>query len=233
MNKFLNDELFEIILEKAFIEHEKEEQKAYPDDKELEKRFPISKKEIRKFKRAAKEKEYGQKLVTVYLKRVAVIVLCMVSLFFALMMTSPEVRAAARNVILKWYDKYTEFVFSQESNGLVAEKIEDVEIGYILDGFELEFEEKLEEKILLYFVNANKPDFDLAIEVFYNESAVVSYDNEHSDYEQVSINSGESWYMYNKDENKRGLILVGEYVTVNITGYISETDLFKIAENIN
>lgn len=57
MDKFLNEELFEVVLEKAFIEHEKDLLKSYPDDVELEREYPISKKEIRRFKNIVKEKE--------------------------------------------------------------------------------------------------------------------------------------------------------------------------------
>ena len=177
MDKFLNEELFEVVLEKAFIEHEKDMLKSYPADDELESEYPISKKEIRRFKNIVKEKEYGKKLIRVYLERAAVIVLCMISLFFALIMTSPEVRAAVEKVILKWYDKYTEFIFTDVSIGFDAEKVEDVEIGYVPEDFILDFEEE-EKQRFLYYKNSNDEEKYLTIEIFYSENTNISMDNE-------------------------------------------------------
>lgn len=232
MDKFLNEELFEVVLEKAFIEHEKELLKSYPDDVELDRKYPISKKEIRRFKNIVKEKEYGKKLVRVYLERAAVVVLCIISLFFALIMTSPEVRAAVENVILKWYDKYTEFIFTESTTGLVAEKIEDVEIGYIPEGYVLDGEDVSSKGKSLYYSNLKNPENYLVIEVFYNDSTSVAIDNERFIYEKIFVNSNEAWFAYSNNEDFKNLILVGENVTAFVVGFITKEDIIKIAENI-
>lgn len=233
MDKFLNEELFEVVLERAFIEHEKDLLKSYPDDVELEREYPISKKEIRRFKNIVKEKEYGKKLVRVYLERAAVVVLCMISLFFALVMTSPEVRAAVENVILKWYDKYTEFIFTESTTGLVAEKIEDVEIGYVPDGFDLVFDNKTEYEISLYYQNINNLNEDINIKIFYNDDAVIFTDNEKMTYEKIDLNSNnESWILYNDEEKYGTVVIVGENISVSIVAFVEKNELLKIAENI-
>lgn len=231
MDKFLNEELFEVVLEKAFIEHEKELLKSYPDDVELDRKYPISKKEIRRFKNIVKEKEYGKKLVRVYLERAAVIVLCMISLFFALIMTSPEVRAAVENVILKWYDKYTEFIFTDVSIGFDAEKVEDVEIGYVPEDFILDFEEE-EKQRFLYYKNSNDEEKYLTIEIFYSENTNISMDNERYIYEKLTVNSCEAWLSYSDSDDFKSIILVGPNVTVCIAGMLSVDEIIKIAENV-
>jgi hypothetical protein len=232
MDKFLNEELFEIILEKAFTEHEKEVLKSYPDDVELESKYPISKKEIRKFKNIAKEKEYGKKLIWVYLNRAAVVVLCVISLFCALIMTSSEVRAAVENVILKWYDKYTEFVFTETPSGFVSEKIEDVEIGYIPEGFELEFEEKLEKRRFLYYVNSANLNEDISVNIFYNADTASFFDNENLEYKKKLIDDHEIWVMYDDLKGVGSIVVIGSNITTNITGYLTETELIKIGRSI-
>ena len=203
MDKFLNEELFEVVLEKAFIEHEKDMLKSYPTDDELESEYPISKKEIRRFKNIVKEKEYGKKLIRVYFDRVAVVILCIISLFFALIMTSSEVRAAVENVILKWYDKYTEFIFTESTTGLVAEKIEDVEIGYIPEGFQLFFEDNMEIENFKQYTHIDDPNSIFMISVFYNNEENVFYDNENLEYQKISINSKDAWIIYNDIQNAR------------------------------
>ena len=232
MDKFLNEELFEVVLEKAFIEHEKELLKSYPDDVELEREYPISKKEIRRFKNIVKEKEYGKKLIRVYFDRAAVVVLCMISLFFTLVMTNSEVRAAVENVILKWYDKYTEFIFTEATTGLVAEKIEDVEIGYIPEGFELSFEDNMEIECFKQYTHIDDPSSNFILSVFYNNEENLFYDNEKLKYKEILINSKEAWIAYDEIEKKGGIILLGDCVSVNIAGNLSEDELIKIAENI-
>lgn len=232
MDKFLNEELFEVVLEKAFIEHEKDMLKSYPADDELESEYPISKKEIRRFKNIVKEKEYGKKLVRVYLERAAVIVLCMISLFFALVMTSPEVRAAVENVILKWYGKYTEFIFTESTTGLVAEKIEDVEIGYIPEEFNLEFEERLETQIYAYYLSEADANKFFTINVFINNNGTLAFDNESLEYENMEISGQEAWLMYDDEEANGGIVIVGKSITIDIAGYLSKEELVKIAENI-
>lgn len=232
MDKFLNEELFEVVLEKAFIEHEKDLLKSYPDDVELERKYPISKKEIRRFKNIVKEKEYGKKLIRVYFDRAAVVVLCIISLFFALIMTSPEVRAAVENVILKWYDKYTEFIFTEAKTGLVAEEIEDVEIGYIPEKFNLEFEERLETQFYAYYLSEADANKFFTINVFINNNGTLAFDNESLEYENIEISGQEAWLMYDDEEANGGIVFVGKSITIDIAGYLSKEELVKIAENI-
>lgn len=233
MDKFLNEALFEVVLEKAFIEHEKEELKFYPDDRELAEKYPISKKEVRRLRNIVKEKEYGKKLIRVYFDKAAVVILCIISMFFALIMTSSEVRASVGNVILKWYEKYTEFVYTETSKGFVSKKIEDVDIEYIPENFELLFDEFYDDMRSVCFHNIQNDDLMLMIEIFDISQAAVFFDNEQLQYEKTSIGSCESWIMYNDIEEYGGVVIINDYLTVKITGYVAKSDLIKIAENIN
>ena len=151
MDKLINEEIFEIILEKAFVEHEKEEQKTYPDDEELEKQYPANKKKIRKYLRILKEKAYGRKLVRMYVGRAAVVILCMISLFSGLIMINSDVKASLEVVVLKLYDNYTEFIFNKTPDGFESYELEDFEIGYIPENFELQFDNYYNDIRDLYF----------------------------------------------------------------------------------
>lgn len=232
MDKFLNERLFDVILEKAFIEHEKEELKTYPNDVELEKEYPISNREIRRFNKIVKEKEYGKKLIRVYFDRVAVAILCMISLFFALMMTNNEVRAAVENIIIKWYDKYTEFVFTEASTGFDSKKVEDIEIGYIPADFVLDSVDVSSKGKSLYYKSIENSEHYLVVEIFYNDSTSVAIDNERFTYEKFFLNSCEVWFASSDSEDYKNMILVGENVTVFMVGFITKNEIIKIAKNI-
>lgn len=233
MDKFLNEELFEIVLEKAFIEHEKEVLNSYPDDVELESKYPISKKEIRKFKNIAKEKEYGKKLIWVYLNRAAVVVLCVISLFCALIMTSSEVRAAVENVILKWYDKYTEFVFSETSGSdPVLNNISDIEINYIPDGYELTSDDVLDDSRHLFYFHINDAEKYITIDIFENKSASIAFDNEILNYKKIDSIFAETWLMYDDKEKIGGVIIVEENISIKVFGYLCEDELLNIINSI-
>ncbi len=232
MDKFLNEELFEVVLEKAFIEHEKDMLKSYPADDELESEYPISKKEIRRFKNIVKEKEYGKKLIRVYFDRVAVVILCIISLFFALIMTSSEVRAAVENVILKWYDKYTEFVFTEELTRFDYEKVEDVEIGYIPEKYKLETDTSDGVSRDIFYINIDNPDLFLFIEIIKDSNAQIDFDNEYFDYEKIHTNSLDLWVMYDEEEGNGGIVTSYNSIIIKITGYVSKEDLIRIVEDI-
>ena len=234
MDKFLNDALFEVVLEKAFVEHEKEELKFYPDDRELAEKYPISKKEVRRLRNIVKEKEYGKKLIRVYFDKASVVILCIISMFFALIMTSSEVRASVGNVILKWYEKYTEFVFSETSNGNnVLNSISNVKINYIPDGYELMSDDVLADARYLFFVHDNDVEKYITIDIFENESTSVAFDNEILNYERIDSIFAETWLMYDDKEGIGGVIIVEENISIKVFGYLHEEELFNIINSIN
>lgn len=233
MDKFLNEALFDIVLEKAFIEHEKEEFKSYPDDEELEKKYPISKKEIRKFKNVIKEKEYGKKLIRVYLDKAAVVILCIISMFFALIMTSSEVRASVENVIIKWYEKYTEFVFSETSDSdNVLNNISDIKINYIPDGYELMSDDVLDDSRHLFYFHISDAEKYITINIFKNDSTSLAFDNEILNYKKIDSIFDETWLMHDDKEGLGGVIVAGEHISIKVFGYLCEDDLLNVINNI-
>lgn len=232
MDKLINEEIFEIILEKAFVEHEKEEQKTYPDDEELEKQYPANKKKIRKYLRILKEKAYGRKSVRMYVGRAAVVILCMISLFSGLIMINSDVKASLEVVVLKLYDNYTEFIFNKTPDGFESYELEDFEIGYIPENFELQFDNYYNDIRDLYFCNKKKDEAFFVIQIFDNTNTSVFVDNEQMLQKKIKIRGKEAWIMYNEFEDCGSLMIPDEKFSIFIVGDLSKKELIKIGENI-
>lgn len=230
MQDKLNEDVFDAVLQRAFCDYTDESLASYPDCSTLAKMYPLPKKEKRAFDRAAKETEYGKSLVRVYLVRVAVIFLCIITLGAGVMMTSTEVRAAVKNVIVEWFDKYTHFSFVATDTGSGDfENVEDVKIGYIPDGYELINTDESSISITYVYSSNNT---DLLIDIFENEASELFPDNERSKYSIIQINGHESWIIYDEENISGTLILIGSKVSVSISGSLPKKELIKIAECI-
>ena len=230
MQDKLNEDVFDAVLQRAFCDYTDERLASYPDCSTLAKMYPLPKKEKRAFDRAAKEAEYGKSLVRVYLVRAAVIFLCIITLGAGVMMTSGSVRAAVKNVIVEWFDKYTHFSFVATDTGSGDfENVEDVKIGYIPDGYELINTDESSISITYVYSSNNT---DLLIDIFENEASELFPDNERSKYSIIQINGHESWIIYDEENISGTLILIGSKVSVSISGSLPKKELIKIAECI-
>lgn len=230
MQDKLNEDLFDAVLQRVFCDYTDEQLDSYPDCETLAKKYPLPKKEKRAFDRTVKEAKYKKSLVRVYLSRAAVIFLCIIALGAGVMMTSPTVRAAARNVIIEWFEKYTHFSFVATDVGENDfENIEDVKIGYIPDGFELVNTEEIPGNITYdYYLNNSY----YSVDIFDNETSSLFPDNERSEYTKTEINDHEVWIIYDEKTVSGSLVLVGAKISVLITGTLPKNELIKIAESI-
>lgn len=230
MQDKLNEDLFDAVLQRVFCDYTDEQLALYPDCEALAKKYPLPKKEKRAFDRLVKEIKYGKSLVKVYLARAAVIFLCIIALGAGVAMTSPEVRAAARNVIIEWFDRYTLFTFISTDPGKNDfTDIKDVKIGYVPEGWKLDFKDDFPE-IITYIYNCN--DINYTIDVFENESTDLFPDNERSTYTKTEINGHETWIIYDEKNSCGTLILVGSKVSVSISGILPKEEFIKIAKSI-
>lgn len=230
MQDKLNEDLFDTVLQRAFCDYTDEQLASYPDCETLAKKYPLPKKEKHAFDRAAKQMKHNKSLVRVYLSRAAVIFLCIIALGAGAMMTSPTVRAAVKNVIVEWFDKYTHFSFVATDTGSGDfENVEDVKIGYIPDGYELINTDESSVSITYVYSSNNT---DLLIDIFENGASELFPDNERSKYSIIQINGHESWIIYDEENISGTLILIGSKVSVSISGSLPKKEFIKIAECI-
>lgn len=230
MNEELNEGIFDAALKKAFCDYTDNLLDSFPDCETLSEKYPLSKKEERFFERIMKEKKYGKPLALVYLSRAAVIFLCFVTLAAAVMLSSPTVRAAVKNVFMQWFEKYTLFTFVQTEPGKDDfQNVEDVKIGYIPEGYELGFEDKSSQIcIYAYYLNED----GLVVSVFENGTTDLFPDNERSEYTKMNINGHESWLIYDEANVGGTIIIVGNKISVTVDANVEKDELIKIAESI-
>lgn len=230
MQSNMNEDIFDAVLQRVFCDYTDERLSSYPDCETLAKKYPLPKKEKRAFDRAAKETKYGKSLVRVYLSRVAVIFLCMVALGAGVMMTSGAVRDTVKHIIIEQFEKYNLFrILNAETESNDFESIEDVKIEYIPAGYKLNNTVEIPGNVT-YVYSSSEDAF--TIEIFENETTDFFPDNEHSQYSETDINGHKTWIVYDKNNGSGSLIMVGDRISVSISGNFPKDELVKIAENI-
>lgn len=231
MHNELNESVFDAVLQKAFCDYDDELMNSYPDCETLSRMYLLPKKEKRFFDRMAKEKQYGKPIVSVYLTRAAVIFLCLVTLAVAAVMTNPTVRAAVKNVVVEWFDKYSLFTFVRTESA-DFERIDGVKIGYIPDGYALVNTDSSPGDITYVYYSAENDEDFLTVDVFENETSDLFLDGERSKYTETRINGREAWSIYDDANGGGSLILVGSKISVCISANLPESEIVKIAESV-
>ena len=130
------DEELDILLGKAFEEYVRREDESLPSDEELREAFPPSEEDCLKYGKAAKRKERGSAALKV-LRRVAVIVLVLISASSAALMLNKNVRAAVTGTIYRVVDDYIWVRFTgadDEISFFDGKDMSDLNIGYIPEG---------------------------------------------------------------------------------------------------
>lgn len=233
MQNNFDEEIFDAVLQRVFCDYTDEQIASYPDCAELSKKYPLPKKEKRAFDRAAEETKYNKSLVRVYLSRAAVIFLCIITLAAGVMLSSSQVRAAVKNVFVEWFDRYARFSFvSTDTSVNDFESIEDVEIGYVPDEYELIGTDGIDGEIAYIYSLNNSNDYMYMVEVFENGAVELFPDNNYSEYTKLQINGRDAWIIYDNDNGSGTLILVGAKISVSISGYLPKKELIKIAESL-
>jgi hypothetical protein len=111
MSEFINDNLFEAVLQQAVRKNLENQLAAIPPDDELKQMYSFSDEHNRKMKKlfAADNRREAFKIVYKWGK-VAVVAVCVsATLVFGTLLTSAEVRKAIGDVIVTWFSQFTKF----------------------------------------------------------------------------------------------------------------------------
>ena len=247
----VQNEMFDGLLRSCFSEFITEEAAKMPSDTEIAKMYPAPKKVPRKYLRLAKAKKYNMPIALVYLKRVAVVCLIILSVTFGALLTVEGIREEIADTVITWFKKYAEFDYSNsdvpaptKENTSVTDESGDPEIddsdifaaigaltiGYIPEGFELT--DSTEDSFMreyLYF--AENGDY-LLVGIYDSRYSDTGVDNEDVEYETLMIGGSETHLFYDSAE-KIGTIITGNKLFhIAITGICEKEDLIKIMENI-
>ncbi len=220
--------LFDGMLKAAFNEKFEEEAAQYPPDEELTKLYPMPKKLKMEIQRRLDKKNRRTPKYVIYLKRAAVIALVLVSVSFATLMTSAQVRDA----VVSWFGDFINFDFSpkEEVGKFEATSIDELSIEYIPEGFELVSEVDDNEAYFAYYMNSSNQH--IMISFAETDISDVSTDIEKHNYSKIEINSYYVYITYDDNQMNGTIIWGNENLTVNVAASASREELIKIAKGI-
>jgi len=166
----------------------------------------------------------------VYIKWMKVDVLA-VTILSLVLLTNPEVRAAIKNTIIEWYDKYTSIIFKgQETSDTGA--IKEFKFEYIPAGYSESLIEKFGKSSDMEYENG-LGDF---IYISYwpdSYSASISIDNENHIIKSEIINGYDAYIAEaTNDDFDNGIILSMEGYRFTLWSKLPTNELIKIVESI-
>ncbi len=235
MTKSINDSIFEAMLGSAFFEYMEEETEKIPSDAELAERFPLPKKEEKWINRRIKERKCNRhrSLTMIYAQRAAIVFLVFVSLSFCLLSTSTKVRAAIKDTVIEWFEKYVRFDFNfsggtHDTKG--ARSADSYHIGYIPKSFVLT--ESIEKINFRYYAYTDAEDNYLVIEISKFGDSAFMVDIEHNKYEEILLGDQKAYLLYNEEYPSGTIVWTDGDNTFCVDGLVGRDELIKISENI-
>ena len=231
MREPLSDELFEVVLKQAVYDAEKAEQDELPDSAALNETDPMPQ-SLRDEFAALRKKQQRRGKHGRLARRIAVIAVSLVAVVFAGLMLQPEIRAGVSHMVVQQFQKFA--LFHHDDNGEPTHflTVDDVEIGYVPEGYELA--SAIEDPTLRLYEYRNTANADqyIMIDISKATNVDIGMDNEH-DYEVLYINHREVHFSYDKKDQSGAAVILDEYIVISIAGRIEENELKTIVGNIH
>lgn len=231
--KQMDDKVFEALFRQAVIDEYNEEIDGFPDKRELMKIISLSPEfELRMKELFARDRRRDISLKAVkYGKRVAAVLVLAVTILSLVLLTNTEVRAAIKNTIIEWYDKYTSFIFpGQEETDDIGE-IKEFRFEYIPEGYSENWIEKYNKITDMEYINESGD----TIYISYwpdSFSSNISIDNEHHIFENRVINGHEVYIAEATHEDfENAVIWSMEGYRFNIWSKLPIKELIMIVES--
>jgi len=230
MRNKANQAYSEALLRQAVIENYKRELSAIPSDEQLAQLYAFSKHHETRMRRlfVRERRRTFSRVALFYLKRALAVLLIAVTLVFGLLMLNPNVRAAVRDVIIEWHDKFTSFTFSGE--------IADIAIEwrpiYLPEGF-------VESEVLKYgaftdIIYTNHEGVEIRFSFTdAHDGFSASIDNENRLIESVEINGIDAFVMTSLSVDvEHGIIWNSGGYFFELWSFLSISELQRIAESV-
>lgn len=232
MSSNIREDTFDDLLAVAFERYMEDELSKLPSEEELAKMYPIPVKQMREMQRYARRLRYRNSKPMVYLKRVAVACLIIISLTVAGLAVTPAGREAIKETVVTWYEKYVQFDFANSNSDIIAEitDIHQLNISYIPDGFVLASSTDTDAWIEYVYMSDNG-DYIL-IGIYSTETVSVATDIELADFTPAKINNNDAYILYNDIDRLTCIITGNNVYTISITAVANNTEIIKVAENI-
>lgn len=149
----MDDSVFEALFRQAVIDDYNDELNSIPPREKLMETISFSKEFERKMKKLFSRDERREFLKSVlnYSTRVAAIFAVTITILFGLLLLNKEVRAAVKNTVIEWYDKFTSIIFHNEDS--TTDENKEWKPGYLPSGYNDGSVETLGRIINIEFVN--------------------------------------------------------------------------------
>lgn len=230
INPKVDEEIFDAILTQALKENNENYLNKLPSENRLSKELEFSDKFNKKMNKLIRE--YKNRIIKentfVYGKRIVAGILIIAGLGFGALMLSEPVRATIQNIIIQWFDEYTQFDFQSDTSEV---EFKEFTLGYLPEGFE-----EIDYFLSTGLASIEYEDLqgnDILFEYSIAEDLSLALDNEHSSYNIISINDSEAHLFESNDDSRRSYLLwIDKGYTFTIGSNIDVDEIIKIAENI-
>lgn len=200
-----------------------------PPKSELEKMFKTSVKHEKRILKAIKKEKRVESLYKISRKfsNISVVLVICFTVFFTPVLSAKAVRESIAQTIIEWKDEFCRIFIESDAEPVT---INNVEIGYIPEGYVLAGEPILERGKHRY-IYSNGKDM-LVLSVFANKEYYYAYkDNVNTNYYTLTIGNTEGILVGKNRYNS--IIITNNIISFHIEGYISLNELIMIYENIN
>jgi hypothetical protein len=222
-NKTL-DKILDDIIEKAAITAAENLGKNMPEPEKVE--FSKEHEEkMRKIFKKERNKLFFKK-ISKYSKRVAIFFLALAVVSGVTIFSVEAWRIKVMNFIIEMNQTHSEIKFSEEITKGNSYKSNEITLGYIPEGFELERRDVSAGGIDLIFTGKENY-FVFSMDDINSKMGI---DTENASVKKMTVNGREAFYSSN--DNVNILVWHDEESSYTLSGKIEEKEIFRIAENI-
>lgn len=225
----INDVIFDALLREAVAANFREKMEAMPSEEELLRENPPSDRHVRRMKAIfAMERRMRIRGTLFKYTKAAVLVICIAAtLFFALLMTNSNVRAAVRDAIVQVWEDFTSVKYDDST---VSEKsAQDFSLGYIPIGYSFDSAVENGDNFLSVYTDAHNNTLILNI----SPTALHAVDTEYRDYYTESKN-GVIYHVYEAHdaEHESYVIWSHENFSFRLSGVVSVKEIMRSATSL-
>lgn len=221
----------EALLRKAVIEDHMNELDAIPSNDELAAMYTFSTRHEARMRALFKKEERRERWTgfAKVMKRVAILVVIAVTLVFGLLLTNPTVRAAVKETIIEWFEKFTRFSFNSDSP---EEAVADWAFGYVPDGYALS--DNYELGAAKYKVYKNESLGEITFYCSSADNTSIGVDNEHSVYQMI-YEQGIEYHIYeaSSDEYQSTVLWTRDGYAMRLRSYCVPDELLRMAQSVD
>ena len=246
------------ILDSILYEDMKNQLNSLPSENEVKKLFPYTQRQVKEARRLdGILKQKRRKSTFIYIKRAAVIILCVITASFGLLLTDEGIRAAAGETLREIAEMIFPLSYKAEMDDVIKDhnevkgyheisfddipvadyekaeekfKIENIEVKYIPEGFNV-CDSIHDESSMFYSYRDSDNNFILISTEPAGGGDYTIY-SEKAKVEKISVNGNDALFFYNEKDCRGDIVWGNELYIIHIYGRVTKDELIKIAEGI-